>query len=147
MRRARYEITTCFHKSTKTVNEVQNESVKYIIELVRKRVVTRYGTNSNVNVADSDATVVRSVAILLNVVKLMRLDKRKQPAIGVSEIIVDKDVFINSWRCIALLIIEQRRPRLMQTIVRSKQAHRGKPRRAAPAPLTLIKFMNDRDTV
>ena len=37
---------TCFHESTKTVNEVQNESVKYIIELVHKRVVTGDGTNS-----------------------------------------------------------------------------------------------------
>ena len=49
-----YAITTFFHESTKTVNEVQNESVKYIIELVRKRVVTGDGTNSNVNAADSD---------------------------------------------------------------------------------------------
>jgi hypothetical protein len=49
-----YAITTCFHESTKTVNEVQNESVKYIIELVRKRVVTGDGTNSSVNAAYSD---------------------------------------------------------------------------------------------
>jgi hypothetical protein len=42
MQRARmrqYEITTCFHETTKTVNEVQNECVKYIIGLVHKRVV------------------------------------------------------------------------------------------------------------
>jgi hypothetical protein len=126
-RMRQYEITTCFHETTKTVNKVQNESVKYIIEHVRKRVVTGDGTNSNVNAADSDATVAGSAAIQLNVAKL-RLGERKQPAIGVCEIIVDKDAFINSRSCIALVMIEHERPRLVQTVVRSKLAHREKPR-------------------
>jgi hypothetical protein len=53
MQRARtrlYETTTCFYESTKTVNEVQNESV---IEQVRKRVMIGDDTNSNINAADS----------------------------------------------------------------------------------------------
>ena len=62
-----YDITTCFHETMKTVNKVQNVSVKYIIEHVRKRVVTGDGTNSSVNAADSDATVAGSAAIQLNV--------------------------------------------------------------------------------
>jgi hypothetical protein len=53
-RMRQYDITTCFHETMKTVNKVQNVSVKYIIEHVRKRVVTGDGTNSNVNAADSD---------------------------------------------------------------------------------------------
>jgi hypothetical protein len=126
-RMRQYDITTCFHEITKTVNEVQNVSVKYIIEHVRKRVVTGDGTNSSVNAADSDATVASSAAIQLNVA-MLRFGERKQPAIGVCEIIVDKDAFINSRSCIALVIIEHERPRLVQTVVRSKVAHSEKPR-------------------
>ena len=84
------------------VNEVQNVSVKYIIELMRKQVVTGDGTNSSVNAADSDSTVASSAAIQLNVA-MLRLGERKQPAIGVCEIIVYKDAFINSRSCIVLV--------------------------------------------
>jgi hypothetical protein len=56
--------------------------VKYTIEQMRKRVVTGDGTNSNVNAADSDATVAGSAAIQLNVA-MLRLGERMQPAIGV----------------------------------------------------------------
>jgi hypothetical protein len=51
------------------------------------------------------ATVAGSAAIQLNVAKL-RLGERKQPVIGICEIIVDKDAFINSW-------IEHERPGLV----------------------------------
>jgi hypothetical protein len=115
-RMRQYNITTCFHETMKTVNKVQNVSVKYIIEHVRKRVVTGDGTNSSVNAGDSDATVAGSAAIQLNVA-MLRLGERKQSAIGVCEIIVDKDAFINSRSCIVLVTIEHERPRLVQTVV------------------------------
>jgi hypothetical protein len=115
-RMRQYDITTCFHETMKTVNKVQNVSVKYIFEHVRKRVVTGDGTNSSVNAADCDSTVASSAAIQLNVA-MLRLGERKQPAIGVCEIIVDKDAFINSRSCIVLVTIEHERPRLVQTVV------------------------------
>ena len=65
---------------------------------------------------DSDATVAGSAATQLNVA-MLRLRERKQPAIGVCEIIVDKDAFINSRSCIVLVTIEHERPRLVQTVV------------------------------
>jgi hypothetical protein len=46
--------------SQRKCNEVQNECVKYIIELMRKQVVTGDDTSSNVNAANSDATVAFS---------------------------------------------------------------------------------------
>ena len=92
------------------------------------------------------ATVAGSAAIQLNVAKLI-LGEREQPVIGICVFIVDNDAFINSWSYIALVMIEYERPRLVQTVVRSKLAHRGKPRRVAPASLTLRNFTNDRDIV
>jgi hypothetical protein len=106
MQRARiwqYEITTSFHETSKTVNEVQNESWNCVIEHVRKRVVTGDGTDSNVDAADSDATVAGLAAIQLMVAKL-RLGERKQPAIGICEIIVDKNAFSN--RLVGVLLLQ-----------------------------------------
>jgi hypothetical protein len=89
--------------------------------------VTGDVTNSSVDAADSDATVAGSAAIQLNVA-ILRLGERKQPAIGVCEIIVDKDAFINNRSCIALVTIAHERPRLVQIVVRSKVAHCERPR-------------------
>ncbi len=50
--------------------------------------------DSNVDASDNDATVADQTAIQHMVMKL-RLGKRKQLAIGICEIIVDKDVFSN----------------------------------------------------